>query len=138
MKISLRTKFAATLITFVALLMPVSVLAVDILAPVCSDNNASSYTAPSDSTVCQEAASSKNSNPLYGPDGVLTKAINGLSLVVGILSVIVIILSGINFITSQGEPQKVTNARNRIIYAIVGLFVAVLAQGIVVFVLKRL
>jgi len=65
-------------------------------------------------------------------------AINILSLVVGIASVIVITISGFRFITSSGDSQQVQGARNGIIYAIVGLVVVILAQTIVAFVLNKL
>lgn len=51
-------------------------------------------------------------------------------LVVAIATV-VIIVAGINFITSQGDAQKTKNARNTIIYAIVGIIVAALATSII-------
>ena len=133
MKQYFSTILATFIVLSVLLIFPVAVKAVDVIDP----NLCSGSVNPD--IICKDRIPDKSTtNPLYGPEGILTIAINGLSLVVGILSVITIILSGINFITSQGEPQKVTNARNRIIYAIVGLFVAAVAQGIVVFVLKRL
>lgn len=58
--------------------------------------------------------------------------------VVGGVSVIVIILSGIKFITSQGDPQAVAKARNSIIYAAVGLAISVAAFSIVTFVINRI
>jgi hypothetical protein len=48
-----------------------------------------------------------------------------------IASVIMIIFSGFKFVTANGDPQAVSTARNTLIYAIIGLVVAVLAQFIV-------
>jgi hypothetical protein len=59
-------------------------------------------------------------------------------LVVGIVSIVIIVIAGIRFMTSQGNPQTINSARNQIIYATVGIVVAALAQGIVTFVLKKL
>jgi hypothetical protein len=89
--------------------------------------------------VCQDSSpQDPTSNALYGPSGILTKAANLLSLVVGIVSVFVIIVGGIRYVLSEGDPTRASAARNGIIYAIIGLLIAALAQGIVVFVLNRL
>lgn len=58
-----------------------------------------------------------------------------LSIVVGVASVIVIILSGFKYIVSGGEQGKVANAKNSLLYALVGVAVAALAQLMIHFVL---
>ena len=68
--------------------------------------------------------------------GTLTTVINVILAVVGFIAVIMIIIGGISFITSQGDSSKVTKARNTILYGVVGLVVALLAFAIVNFVLK--
>ncbi len=60
------------------------------------------------------------------------------SLIVGIVSVIMIIIAGLRYITSGGEAQNVTNAKNTILYAIVGLVIVIFAQTIVKFVITKL
>jgi len=47
------------------------------------------------------------------------------------IAAIVIILAGISFILSRGDPQKSTNARNAIIYALIGLAVISLSYSLV-------
>ncbi len=71
-------------------------------------------------------------------NGILGTVINVIIGVVGFLAVIIMILGGINFITSQGDAAKVTKAKNTILYGVVGLIVAMLAFAIVNFVLKNL
>lgn len=44
-----------------------------------------------------------------------------------VLTVFFIIFSGVQWITSGGDKQKLQNARNRLTYAIVGLIVVLLA-----------
>lgn len=61
--------------------------------------------------------------------------INVIIGLVGFIAVVVLIIGGINFITSQGDTGKVTKARNTILYGVVGLVVALLAFAIVNFVL---
>jgi uncharacterized membrane protein len=58
-----------------------------------------------------------------------------MSIVIGIIAVIMIIIGGFRFIVSNGDSGKITSARNTIIYALVGLILAALAQVIVRFVL---
>ncbi len=64
-------------------------------------------------------------------------AITITSIIVGISSVIVLIISGMNMITANGDAQKVAKARTSIIYALVGLVVTVLAVTVVAFVLNK-
>lgn len=52
----------------------------------------------------------------------------------GILAVAFIILGGIRYITSSGNPKAIEGARNTIVNAIVGLALAALAYVIVGFV----
>lgn len=70
-----------------------------------------------------------------------TKVNDIYSLIFGIaggVAIIIIVLGGIKFITSQGDPQAVAKARNTIIYAAIGLAVSVAAFTIVTFVIGKL
>lgn len=69
--------------------------------------------------------------------GILTTVINVIVAVVGFLAVVMIVLGGISFVTSQGDTAKVAKARNTILYGVVGLVVALLAFAIVNFVLSN-
>jgi hypothetical protein len=69
---------------------------------------------------------------------VIKFAINLLSVIVGVASVIMIIIGGFKYVTSSGDSNNIANAKNTIIYAIVGLIVAALAQVIARFVLVSL
>lgn len=53
---------------------------------------------------------------------------------VGILAVIMIIFSGIRYITAHGDKAQIQGATQTLIYSIVGLVVAILAYAIVSFV----
>lgn len=107
---------------------------IDIIKPVCDSAGVDKP------TVCNDANTVKTTgeNPLTGPNGTLTKAINIIATVIAVTSIIIIIISGIKFVLSQGDPQKVATARQSIIYACVGLVVAVVAKAIVQFLLKKL
>ncbi|HEX5798267.1 MAG TPA: pilin [Candidatus Saccharimonadales bacterium] len=83
------------------------------------------------STVCQDASQKPTDNPLYGPDGVIAKVVNLLSLVVGIAAVIGIIVAGVRYLTSASNPEEANKARELVIYALIGLLLAVAAQVLV-------
>jgi hypothetical protein len=59
-----------------------------------------------------------------------------LGIIAGVTSVIFLILGGINYITSEGDPAKLKGAKSTITYAIAGLAVSILAPAIVGFVLQ--
>ena len=72
---------------------------------------------------------------LDGTDGLVTKVVNILLYVIGIVSVIMIIIGGIMYATSSGAAEKVKNAKNTILYSVVGLVIAIFAYAIINWVL---
>jgi hypothetical protein len=88
------------------------------------------------SSVCKDK--SNTGNPLVGADGLIPKVITLLDFAIAIIAIFVILISGFRFIFSQGESSSITGARNGILYAVIGLGVALVAQLIVVFVVKKL
>ena len=74
-----------------------------------------------------------------GPEvqGAVETVINILSLIVGVVAVIMIIIGGLKYITSAGDSNNISSAKNTILYAIIGLVVVALAQVIVRFVLNN-
>lgn len=75
--------------------------------------------------------------PASGP-GVLGRIIQILVLVIGALSLLFVIIGGFRYVVSQGDSSAVSKAKGTILYALIGLAVAVLAQGIVSFVLGNI
>ena len=66
---------------------------------------------------------------------------NILRLIFGVgggLAFLIIVIAGLQFVTSQGDPQKATKARNAIIYALVGLVVMTISFTLVSFVLDNI
>lgn len=61
--------------------------------------------------------------------------INTMLYIVGILAVVMIIYSGIRYITAHGDKGQVESAKNTLIYSIVGLVIAIVAYAIVNFVI---
>jgi cytochrome bd-type quinol oxidase subunit 2 len=70
-------------------------------------------------------------------NNLIALVINIFSLVVGVVAVIMIIIGGLKYITSSGDSNNITSAKNTILYAIIGLVVVALAQFIVKFVLGK-
>lgn len=62
------------------------------------------------------------------------KIANTLTLLVGAVSVIMIIVGGLRYVISQGDSKAVTDAKNTIMYAVIGVVVAIVAFAIVQFV----
>lgn len=91
-------------------------------------------------TVCVEQRKNQTGrdNSIYGPQGILTKAANIISLVIGVAAIIVILLAGLQLIIGTGDTARIATARDAILYAVVGLIVALLAQAIIRFVVSRI
>lgn len=85
-----------------------------------------------------ETACTDNGEASTGVSNLIKQVINIISVVVGVVAVIMIIIGGLRYITSGGDSSSVSNAKNTILYAIVGLVVVALAQLIVRFVIARL
>ncbi len=75
---------------------------------------------------------------LFGAGGIITNVTNILLFVAGALAVIMLIVGGLRYAVSSGDPKAVTAARNTIVYAIVGLVIAFLAFAAVNWVLGAL
>lgn len=68
---------------------------------------------------------------LVGSGGMVTDIINIMLFVIGILCVIMIIWGGIRYTISNGASDKVKDAKNTILYAVVGLVIAIIAYALV-------
>ena len=73
---------------------------------------------------------------LIGDNGVFSRLTNTILLIVGLISVIMLVYGGLRYILSGGDSKKVTDAKNTILYAIIGLIISLLAYAIVHFVLN--
>ena len=73
---------------------------------------------------------------LIGDNGVFSRLTNTILLVVCLISVIMLVYGGLRYILSGGDSKKVTDAKNTILYAIIGLIISLLAYAIVHFVLN--
>ncbi|MBU6388970.1 hypothetical protein KGQ71_00465 [Patescibacteria group bacterium] len=60
-----------------------------------------------------------------------TRIINAILLVLGILAIIYLIYSGIQYITAGGSSDKTKNARQGILYALLGIIILVASYFII-------
>lgn len=75
---------------------------------------------------------------LVGADGVINQFTNIVLYIVGFISVVMLIWGGIRYIISGGDNKKITDAKNTILYALLGLVIAFFAYAIVNFVLNAI
>jgi len=125
-------KYLTHIALVVALLSPVAVAGVVSAADVSIQNN-----------LCSGANLQFNKNSSCDTGGATEQVnktvklgINVFSWVVGVAAVIMIIIGGLKYITSSGDSNNITSAKNTILYAIIGLVIVALAQFIVKFTLN--
>ncbi len=137
------------LLTLVALLalmapagLPVTVYAEDsgttVTVPSAEGNLTDSFCTGTDVSIDNESGACEgNAEQKDNVNNAVKLGLNLFSAIVGIISVVMIIVGGIRYITSGGDSGKVTSAQNTVMYAVIGLVVVALAQIIVKFVLGR-
>ena len=74
-------------------------------------------------------------NDLFGDSGVFSKISSVLLFIVGAIAVIMIVIGGLRYVISGGDASQVQSAKNTILYALVGVIVAILAYAAVNFVI---
>ena len=75
---------------------------------------------------------------LFGSTGVFKQVTNTILYIVGIIAVIMLIIVGIKYVVSGGDSKKVTDAKNTVLYAIIGLVICFLSFAIINFVISAL
>jgi len=69
--------------------------------------------------------------------GAIAVILNSVYIIIGIVAVIFIILGGVGYATSQGDTNKLTKAKNTVIYSVVGLIIAIAAFAITNYILNQ-
>lgn len=75
---------------------------------------------------------------LAGTGGFVGSITNTLITIAGAITVIVIVIGGIRYITSTGDATRVKQAKDTILYGVIGLVVVIMAYAIVNFVIGRI
>ena len=81
-----------------------------------------------DSAVCQAQGTDDATS-------IIEIVVNTMIFLLGAIAVVMIVIGGIRYATSGGDASGIKGAKDTILYAIVGLVVAILAYAIVNFVL---
>ena len=71
-----------------------------------------------------------NANSVFGVGGVIDDVTTFLLVVLVVIAGIFFVWSGFLYMSSGGDPEKVKNAKNKLIYAAIGLAVGLLAKGL--------
>ena len=123
---------ATVFLTSVILFTSVSVLAADnsLVNPsdVCTGSQADSAACKGRTTI----------DPISGNNGILVQAANIIAIMAGVAAVIIIIIAGIRFMTSGGDAEKIKNARNSVINALIGIIIIIVSRAIILFVTAKL
>lgn len=120
---------------FIALTMLAGLVAAPLAAtaPVGAVEVFDACTGSADTAVCKG-----KDDKVLGPDGLLTNVINLLLFIIGIVSLIMIIVGGFKYTTSAGDSSQLSNAKDTILYAVVGLVIAIMSFAIVNWVVGRI
>ena len=111
-------------------------LALPVAAANAASNNDQVFSACSqapNSPVCKDKNTTEN--PVVH---IINVAADIIAILTGLAAVIMIIISGLAMITSGGNQEAVANARRRLIGALIGLAIVVLAWTITRFIIDKL
>ena len=98
-------------------------------------------------TVCgdRNVLQSASCNSIFGTCGIIGKAINLISILIGVAAVVMTIVGGLKYVASAGDPgalkggpSQVAAAKRTVTFAIIGVAISILAQGIIRLVFNRL
>lgn len=122
-------KLIVLVTTLLCLCLPSVAFAYNPLSGACGAQNS----AGKDSVAC----GTNGSDPISGSSGALGKTTVLLASVAGIAAVIIIIIGGFMYVTSNGDAKRAESGRNAIIGALVGLGIIAAAASIIAFVVNR-
>ncbi|GAC1369606.1 MAG: hypothetical protein NVSMB39_1590 [Candidatus Saccharimonadales bacterium] len=78
------------------------------------------------------------SGNLFATGGIFQTIANVLIFLVGAIAVIYLIIGGLRYVTSGGDAKAVSAAKDTILYAVIGIVVAVISFALVSFVISSL
>ena len=117
------------------IVLPILIVGVVAIVGVCGTLDASALTLEEGARAAKCDGCPEN---LFGDTGVFKQVTNTILYIVGIVAVIMLIIGGIKYVISGGDSKKVTDAKNTVLYAIIGLVICFLAFAIVNFVISAL
>lgn len=121
------------ILSFIPVLIPASVSAQDY----CSKTDLTAQQALQCGTNGASGNDQNASTAATNIDNTIAKFVNVFSVIIGVIATIMIIVGGFRYITSSGNTEKISQAKNTILYALIGLVVVALSQAISSFVLSH-
>lgn len=115
------------------LLVPVLALGASLVLPAVTSTDVSAQSSIQDGANAAKGNGQQES--LDGDEGVFKTVTNVMLYIIGAISVIMLIIGGIRYVVSGGESSAVTGAKNTILYAVIGIIVAIVAYAVVNFVI---
>lgn len=79
----------------------------------------------------EQCAVAKEKKLVTGSGNIAWKIVSNTLIILGGVSAMMIVVGGLRFVFSAGDPAKVTSAKHTILYAVIGLVVAIMASAIV-------
>ena len=119
-------------IVFTTLLVATGIIGVQLLAPEFAGAQAA------DQILNGAEQASGEDRATTDIDTTFKDAVNFLLYLIGAIAVIMLIFGGFRYVTSGGDGSAITSAKNTILYAVIGLAVAIIAYAIVNFVITSL
>lgn len=106
--------------------MPVNVLA--------AETSTNIFSAPCRDNPNQPICTQTNQSTL---PQLIKRIVDIMLFLIGAISVLMVIIGGIRYVTSGGDPQQVKAAKDTVLYAVIGIVIAILAYAIVNFVVNQ-
>ena len=78
-----------------------------------------------------------NAQSIFAPGGMVHTLTNGLILITGAVAVLFVIIGGLKYVLTAGDPKSIQSAKNTVLYAVIGVVVAVMAAAIVNFIIFK-
>lgn len=75
---------------------------------------------------------------LLSEGGIFERIANALIILIGAVSVVMVIVGGFRYVTSQGDSSATESAKNTILYSLIGVVVAFFSYAAVQFVITQL
>jgi len=70
-------------------------------------------------------------------EALIKRILSLVFIATGAIAVMMVVIGGLKYASSQGDPQNISKAKNTILYAIVGLVVSIFSLTIVSFTIGR-
>lgn len=118
------------------LVVPALALGLSVLSPV-TDTASAIFNQPITEGLDSSRSDQVPTN-LFDQGGIFQVIVNILLFIIAAIAVIMLIIGGVRYVVSGGDQSAVTSAKNTILYAIIGIIVAILAYAAVNFVVGSL